>query len=143
MSDKEKTRLLKIRKQMAKKRPEFQAPESWRYRRIRQRWRKPTGIDNKMRTNEKGWPRSANVGWGGPQAIRGLHPSGREEIIVNNIADLYKVDSKTQVARLSGRIGKRKRALILEEADKHGIRVLNRGSEKMSADFEKLEDEEK
>lgn len=143
MNDMEKTRLLRIRKQIAKKRPKFLAAESWRYKRIRKRWRKPTGIDNKMRTNEKGWPRSANVGWGGPQTVRGLHPSGKEEVIVHDIADLSKVNSDTQVARLSGKMGKRKRVFVLEEADKRGIIVLNRGSEKMSSDFEKLEDEEK
>jgi large subunit ribosomal protein L32e len=143
MNDTEKTRLLRVRKQIGKKRPEFLAFESWRYKRIRLRWRKPTGIDNKMRTNEKGWPKSANVGWGGPMAVRGLHPSGKEEVTVCNVADLSKVDTENQVARISGKVGKRKRALILEEADKLGIKVLNRGLVKISSDFDKLEDEEK
>jgi large subunit ribosomal protein L32e len=143
MNDTEKTRLLRVRKRIDKKRPDFLAFESWRYKRIRPRWRKPTGIDNKMRTNEKGWPKSANVGWGGPLAVRGLHPSGKEEVTVHNVADLSKVNSETQVARISGKVGKRKRDLILEEADKRGIKVLNRGSEKISSDFDKLEDKEK
>jgi large subunit ribosomal protein L32e len=143
MNDTEKARLLRVRKRIDKKRPDFLAFESWRYKRIRPRWRKPTGIDNKMRTNEKGWPKSANVGWGGPLAVRGLHPSGKEEVTVHNVADLSKVNSETQVARISGKVGKRKRDLILEEADKRGIKVLNRGSEKISSDFDKLEDKEK
>jgi len=52
----EKQRLMKLRKRIKKKRPHFKRFESWRFVRIKDQWRKPRGIDNKMRTEESGWP---------------------------------------------------------------------------------------
>ncbi len=143
MSDTEKRRLLKVRKKLNKGRPKFNAFESWRFLKIKPRWRKPRGIDNKMRTNEKGWPRVVNVGWGGPAAVRGLHPTGKEEVLVNNVAELKAVDKETQVVRVSGTVGGKKRALILEEAEKLGVKILNTRAKPKPSDFEKLEEEEK
>ena len=139
-----KKRLLKLRKTLNKKRPVFEAFESWRYKRVKPRWRRPRGIDNKMRTNEKGWPRSPNIGWGGPSAVRGLHSSGLEEVMVFNVDDLKILNITEQVARIGGTVGGKKKALILEEAGKLGIKILNSGEKKgESSDFEELEDEQK
>ncbi len=140
----EKKRLLKVRKQISKRRPAFEAFESWRFKKVKPRWRRPRGIDNKMRTNEKGWPRSANIGWGGPSLVRGLHPSGLKEVIVFNVDDVKILDVNEQVARIGRTVGRKKRELILEEANKLGIKVLNPGEKQSeSSDFEELEDEKK
>ncbi len=143
MSDTEKRRLLKVRKKLNQSRPKFNAFESWRFVKIKPRWRKPRGIDNKMRTNEKGWPRVANIGWGGPAAVRGLHPTGKEEVLISNVNELKSVDKETQVARVSRTVGGKKRAQILEEAEKLGVKILNTRAKPKPSDFEKLEEEEK
>ena len=143
MSD-EKQRLMKLRKKISKKRPHFKRFESWRFVRIKDQWRKPRGIDNKMRTEEKGWPKSVKSGYGGPAAVRGLHPSGKEEVMVWNKADVEGVDAETQVARIGGSVGGRKREAILEKAEELNIRILNPGRKGPEAEFEELvtEDEE-
>jgi hypothetical protein len=41
--------------------------------------------------------------------------------------DLQKIDPKTQVARIAHTVGENKRVLILDEAKKASIRVLNPG----------------
>lgn len=143
MTDTEKRRLLRLRRRLNSSRPDFYAFESWRFKKIKERWRRPRGIDNKMRNNEKGWPKVANVGWGGPAAVRGLHPSGLEEVLVYNVADLEQVTPETHVARIGGNVGGKKKAAIIEEAEKRGIRVLNSGVQEKKSDFEKLEDEKK
>ncbi len=143
MSDTEKRRLLKVRKKLNQSRPKFNAFESWRFVKIKPRWRKPRGIDNKMRTNEKGWPRVANIGWGGPAAVRGLHPTGKEEVLISNVNELKFVDKETQVARVSRTVGGKKRAQILEAAEKLGVKILNTRAKPKPSDFEKLEEEEK
>jgi large subunit ribosomal protein L32e len=143
MSD-EKQSLMKLRKKISKKRPHFKRFESWRFVRIKDQWRKPRGIDNKMRTEEQGWPKSVKVGYGGPAAVRGLHPSGKEEVMVWNPGDIDKVDVETQVARIGGSVGGRKREAILEKAKKLDIRILNPGKKELMDEFEGLvtEDEE-
>ena len=141
MSDTEKRRLLKVRKKLNQNRPKFNAFESWRFVKIKSRWRKPRGIDNKMRTNEKGWPKVANIGWGGPAAVRGLHPSGKEEVLISTVKDLKAINIDKQVARITRTVGGKKRAMILEEAEKLGVKILNTRTKPKPSDFEKLEEE--
>lgn len=143
MSD-EKQRLMKLRKRISKKRPHFKRFESWRFVRIKDQWRKPRGIDNKMRTEEQGWPKSVKVGYRGPSAVRGLHPSGLEEVMVWNPGDVDDVDAETQAARIGGSVGGRKREAILEKAKELNIRILNPGKKELMDEFEELvtEDEE-
>ena len=118
---------MKIKKRMSQKRPKFRKYESWRFKRLKNYWRKPTGIDNKMRQKRKGWPKSVKIGYRSPKKIRNLHPSRLNEIMIFNIGDLTIVDPESQIARIGGSVGGRKRALIIKEALIRGIRVLNSG----------------
>jgi large subunit ribosomal protein L32e len=138
----EKKRLLKIRDRISRKRPHFKRFESWRFVRIKDQWRKPKGIDNKMRTEEKGWPKSVKIGYRGPAKVRGLHASGYEEIMVWNTKDLEKVDPNIQVARIGGSVGSRKKESMLEKARELDIHILNTGVQELEDDFEYLEDED-
>jgi len=95
-----------------------------------------------MRTEESGWPKSVKIGWRSPKAVRGLHPSGKEEVMVWNVADLENIDSETQVARIGGSVGRRKRDSIKIKAEELNIRILNPGQEIDTDEFEELEDEE-
>ncbi|MBI4257884.1 MAG: 50S ribosomal protein L32e [Thaumarchaeota archaeon] len=117
--------LLALRAQINSRRPRFIRQESWRYRRIRENWRKPRGIDSKMRMMVKGWPRIVKVGYRGPRAVRGLHPSGLREVLVSSIGELDKLNPKTDAARFSSTLGRRKRIDLFTKAKNLGIRVLN------------------
>ncbi len=142
MEQTEKKRLLKIRSRINKKRPHFKRYESWRLVRIKDQWRKPRGIDNKMRTELQGWPKSVKIGYRGPAAVRGLHASGMEEVMVWNTKDLEKVDPETHVARIGGTVGGRKKETMLEKAKELKIRILNPGVTEPEDDFEDLDDED-
>jgi large subunit ribosomal protein L32e len=96
-----------------------------------------------MRTNEKGWPKVANIGWRGPSAVRGLHPNGKVEILIQNINELKSIDKENHVARIGATVGRRKRTQILEEAEKLGVKILNSRAKAKPSDFEELEEEEK
>lgn len=137
----ERKRLMKLKKNISKKRPKFSKFESWRLVRVKDYWRRPTGIDNKMRQKRKGWPKSVKVGYGSPKAVRGLHPSGLEEVAVFNVGDLTIVDPETQVARIGGSVGARKRTAIVAEAVNLGIRVLNPGEIQLEGEDEEFEEE--
>jgi len=116
---------LKLSTCIKKKKPEFARHESWRYKRLKENWRRPRGIDNKMRRKIKGWPPTVSVGYRGPKAVRGLHPSGYNEVLVYNTEELDKINPKTQAIRIAHAVGKRKRAGILVEARRRKIRILN------------------
>ncbi len=119
---------LKLRDMKNRKRPEFHRQEWFRFKRLGDAWRKPRGLHSKMRTNRRYRPQRVRVGYRGPANVRGLHPSGYEEVMVYNPKDLDGVDPKKQAVRIGHSVGFRKRKEIVEKADKLGIRVLNRGS---------------
>jgi len=127
-----------------RKKPKFRRQESWRYKRVKENWRKPLGVDNKMRKKVKGWPRSPEPGYGSPKEIRGLHPSGYEEIRIQRVDDLSKIDPQRQAIRIAHTVGAKKRVEILARAEERGIHVLNPRRVKELEEFkeEEMEKEE-
>jgi large subunit ribosomal protein L32e len=122
---------LGIRRMKNAARPAFRRHEWWRYKKLGGKdapWRVPSGIHSKVRRHFKYRPPLVSIGYGGPAAVRGLHPSGFEEVLVHNVADLANVNKETQAARVGGTVGGRKAKAIEAEADKRGIHVLNRRS---------------
>jgi large subunit ribosomal protein L32e len=117
--------LLELRRKIAEKRPEFVRQESWRYKRVKPSWRRPKGIDSKMRLEVKGWPKRVKVGYRGPRKVRGLHPTGYKEVMVYNPKDLEKINPETEVARIGHAVGAKTRREIVAKAKKLGIKVLN------------------
>jgi large subunit ribosomal protein L32e len=134
--------LLAARKKVAQRRPKFIRQESWRYDRLAKNWRKPKGKDNKMRKQKSGMPALVKVGYRGPKAARGLHPSGYTDNLVHNTAELVKLDPKRDAARIGHTVGKKKRIEIINEATELGIKVLNPGSliSKVQKEKEKKKD---
>lgn len=116
---------LKLRKRVKAKKPNFVRQESWKYVRLKENWRRPHGLDNKVRKRFKGWPARVSAGYRGPKSARALHPSGFEEVLVYNADGLKEIDSGTQAARIAHTVGQRKRVQILAEARKKKIVVLN------------------
>jgi len=136
-------RALKLRKRMRQKKPAFVRPESWRYIRLKESWRRPRGLDHKMRIEYAGWPPAVKAGYRGPKAARGFHPSGFKEVLVHNAEELESIDPKTQVARIAHTVGKRNRAKIMVEAKKKKITILNakQAKETPAEEEEKLPEE--
>ena len=122
---------LALRAAQKKATPSFRRTEWFRYKRLsRSGWRKPHGMDNKQRRNFKYRGSLVRIGHGKVNAASGLHPSGFEEVMVHNTADLDQIDAETQAARVGSTVGGRKRELIHSRADELGIRVLNRRRER-------------
>jgi len=122
-------KLLRLRKRAKNKKPEFLRSESWRYSKMSESWRRPRGLDHKMRRKIKGWPPMVSAGYKGPKLARGLHPSGLREVLVHNLKEVASVDPKIQVARIGHTVGMKKRALIIAEAKKNKLLILNPGVE--------------
>ena len=97
------------------------------YKRVNDSWRKPKGMDSKMRKEKKGKPPLVKVGYRKPKSERGIHPSGYREVLVRNTDDLEGVNPDDQAIRIASTVGGRKKKTILEKADEKDIKVLNPG----------------
>jgi len=125
---------LELRAEVAKSRPEFKRPESWRYKRLETNWRKPKGIDNHQRKQKsRGRPGLVKVGYGGPKIARGLHPSGYTDNLVYNIDDLEKLNPKIDGVRIGHSVGTKKRKEIVIKSIEKKFKIFNaRVSERAS-----------
>lgn len=119
-------RLLQLRAKGNKKRPKFIRFECWRYKKLKINWRRPRGIDSKVRKNFKGALAHPNIGYRNPRKVRGLHASGFEEVLVHSVKDLEKVNPKKQVVKIGHDVGRRKRVILQDRADELSILILNR-----------------
>ena len=118
---------LATRAAQKKKQPAFRRQEWFRYKRLsRTGWKKPRGDDSSQRKNRKYRSPMVRVGYGKIADVRGLHPSGFEEVLVSAAGDLDGLAPERQAVRISASVGNRKRASIHDRADDLGLRVLNR-----------------
>ncbi|MEF8884396.1 MAG: 50S ribosomal protein L32e [Haloarculaceae archaeon] len=121
--DEETERLLGERKRVGK--PQFNRQDYHKKKRVPTSWRKPRGQLSKQRRGVKGKGDTVEAGFRSPEAVRGLHPSGFEEVRVHNTDDLEGVDGDRQAVRIASKVGGRKRERIEDECEERGIRVLN------------------
>ncbi|MFC4437998.1 MULTISPECIES: 50S ribosomal protein L32e [Natrialbaceae] len=122
LSDEEQ-RLLDRRKQEGK--PQFNRQDYHKKKRTPESWRRPRGQLSKQRRGVKGKGPKVQAGFRTPEAVRGKHPSGFEEVRVENVDDLEGVDGDREAVRIGSSVGARKRERIEEVAEDRGVRVLN------------------
>ena len=121
--DEDTSRLLTRRRRKSK--PKFNRQDHHKKKRVSTSWRRPRGTLSKQRRGIKGKGQKVAAGYRTTEAVRGLHPSGFEEVRVENTNDLEGVDGDTQAVRIGSSVGGRKRERIEDEAESQGIRVLN------------------
>ena len=119
----EAERLLTQRRRVSK--PKFNRQDHHKKKRVSTSWRRPRGQLSKQRRGIKGKGDTVQAGFRSPEAVRGLHPSGFEEVRVHNVDDLEGVDGDREAVRIASKVGGRKRERIEDEAEERGIRVLN------------------
>ncbi len=120
-------RLLRLRNIMNRRRPRFLRTLWWKFAKFDEVWRRPRGIDNKIRHKLKGYPPMPSSGYRGPRLVRGLHPTGREIVLVHSVRDLEKVDKEKHIVYIASTVGRRKRLEIIKKASELGIKIANAG----------------
>ncbi|HEX32858.1 MAG TPA: 50S ribosomal protein L32e [Candidatus Aenigmarchaeota archaeon] len=96
-------------------------------KKLGEKWRRPKAWHHnkaRKRVGTKLW--LVRIGYRSPKSERYRHPSGLYEVIVHNVNELKNVNPKTHCVRIA-KIGKKKKKLIVGEAKKLGIKVLNPG----------------
>ncbi len=116
-------RLMNVRSRQKAKKPEFNRHDTQKKKRLGLSWRKPRGLHNKLRQQVSAKGKLVRPGFGSPKAVRGFHPSGFPEVLVNNVADLAKAEGC--VVRIASTVGQKKRLEIQAKAAEMNLKVLN------------------
>ena len=88
-----------------------------------QKWRKARGTDIDPGKEHGPVPKT---GRSSAKTIRNKHPSGFSEMLVRNQNDIKKASKiKNMAIRIASTIGKRKKKIFLEQAQKLKLKVLN------------------
>ena len=118
-------RLLELRNRNKKKKSKFVVKDTHKKARVSSKWRKPRGRHSPVRQKHRGRPTMVSVGFGSPKAVKHLHKSGLEKIIIHNITELEKIDSKKQGIMVGRVVGNKKKIAILKLANEKKITILN------------------
>jgi len=120
--DENQERLMRERKKIKK---DFDRQHSHKHNRVPSSWRKARGTHSQVRLKKKHAQDMPDPGYRAPEEVRGLHPSGYEDVLVHRPDDLDDLDPETEAARIASKVGGRKREAILDKADALGVTVLN------------------
>lgn len=121
----EEKRLFKIAAHIKSRKPKFLRQQYGMVMRLDNVWRKPKGIDSKMKVEKRGQGHLVKIGYKKPESIRGIHPSGYWAVRVHNTKELENVNKEIQAAIISKRIGRKKRNEIIKKANELNIVILN------------------
>ena len=126
-----------LKKSIVKKRTKkFARHQSDLFIRIRDSsWRKPKGIDGRVRRRFKGNVPMPSIGYGSDKKTRNYHPNGFKSVVVNNPSELemLMMHNRTYAATIGHAVSSRVRRAIVERAEQLAIRVTN-GAAKLRAE---------
>lgn len=122
--DNSKEKLLKLRKQIKSKKPEFLRQDYGYKLSLPRKWTKPRGLHSKLRLNRKGHRKNVTTGFSSPKSVRGLSREGLVRIFVDNIAKLSAIDAEKQGIIIM-KVGLKNRIEIIKEAARRKIKILN------------------
>jgi len=110
---------------LKRKKTKFIRQSGKNLKRLGKKWRKPRGSQSKLRKYKKSRGFMPHPGYESPKSIRGLHPSGLEDVLIHNQNELEKIKPEKQACRIASSVGKRKKIEIMKKAEELKIKVLN------------------
>jgi len=105
----------------------FRRHQSDRFKRVKESWRRPKGIDSAVRRRFNGKTLMPNIGYGSARKTRHMLPSGFFPFLVHNSKDLecLLMHNRRYCAVIAHSVSARKRAAIVKRAAALDIRVAN------------------
>eukprot|EP00252_Welwitschia_mirabilis_P014017 TRINITY_DN31034_c0_g1_i1.p1 TRINITY_DN31034_c0_g1~~TRINITY_DN31034_c0_g1_i1.p1 ORF type:complete len:134 (+),score=22.99 TRINITY_DN31034_c0_g1_i1:187-588(+) len=118
-----------LKKKIIKKRiKKFKRPQSDRKIAVKESWRRPKGIDSRVRRKFKGCTLMPNIGYGSNKKTRHYLRNGFKKFVVNNVKELelLMMHNRTFCAEIGHRVSTLKRKAIVERAAQLDIYVTNK-----------------
>merc|ERR1712227_163532 len=118
----------KLKMKIVKKRTKkFIRHQSDRYVKVKANWRKPKGIDSRVRRRFKGQYLMPSIGYGSNKKTKHVCPDGFKKFVIHNISELevLLMQNKTFSAEIAHTVSSKKRKTIVERARQLAIKVTN------------------
>ncbi|KAJ8433062.1 hypothetical protein Cgig2_015425 [Carnegiea gigantea] len=106
-------------KKIVKKRvKKFKRPQSDRKISVKPSWRRPKGIDSRVRRKFKGCVLMPNIGYGSDKKTRHYLPNGFKKFVVHNVKELelMMMHNRTYCSEIAHNVSTKKRKDIVERA---------------------------
>eukprot|EP00245_Coleochaete_scutata_P007172 TRINITY_DN22280_c0_g1_i1.p1 TRINITY_DN22280_c0_g1~~TRINITY_DN22280_c0_g1_i1.p1 ORF type:complete len:134 (+),score=33.07 TRINITY_DN22280_c0_g1_i1:79-480(+) len=115
---------LKIVKKRTKK---FTRVQGDRKMALHQSWRRPKGIDSRVRRKFKGTQPMPNIGYGSNKLTRHVLPNGFKKFLIFNVADLELLimQNRKYCGEIAHNVSTLKRKSIVERAAQLNINLTN------------------
>ena len=133
--------MVKKVKIVKKKKTTFDRFESDRYYRLDRSWRRPHGIDCRVRRRYRGVLRCPKIGYGSNKKTKNLLQNYKLKYVVNNLKELecLLMNNEKYCVEIGSTVGAVLRTQLLKRAKELNITVTNQKSKKV----EKLEQKQK
>ncbi|XP_011822803.1 PREDICTED: 60S ribosomal protein L32-like [Mandrillus leucophaeus] len=120
-------RLLMKPKIVKKRTKQFIWHQSEQYVKIKCNWRKPRGIDNRVRRRFKGQILMLNIGYGSNKKTKHVLPCGFRKFLVPSVKELevLLMCNKPPCAEIAHSASSKERKVIVERAAQLAIRVTH------------------
>ncbi|KAG7530896.1 hypothetical protein FFLO_04719 [Filobasidium floriforme] len=105
----------------------FKRHQSDRYHGVKEAWRKPKGIDNRVRRRFSGQTPMPKIGYGSNKKTKHMMPNGLKSVVVSNLKDLELLLMHTNkyAATIAHNVSSKKRIEILARAKVLNVKVTN------------------
>jgi len=129
---------LKRPKIVKKRTKPFLRHQSDRYVSVKESWRRPKGIDSRVRRRFKGQLPLPNIGYGSNRKTRNLRPDGFLTFLVRNPKELelLLMHNRKYAAEVAHNVSARKRKLIVERAQQLNVKITNKNARLRSEEAE-------
>ena len=115
--------LLDLRKKLKKRKPVFLRQDNHKKKGMKAKWKRPKGLQSKLRLGKKGHRKKVSTGYGSPRQVSGLLSNGLKPILVANLTDLDKADKIHSIV-ISSQVGLKKKLTIVKAALDKGITIF-------------------
>jgi len=117
-------KLLEIRARLKSKRPRFLVQDAHKRGELPAKWRKPRGVQSKLRLGKKGRRKKPSQGFRSPRLVRGLHKTGLKLLRVCSLKELDTLPKGVGII-ISSKLGHKKRLEIIKKAEQLKIKIVN------------------
>eukprot|EP01051_Picozoa_sp_SAG22_P021390 SAG22_NODE_4705_length_1186_cov_0.926403_1_plen_173_part_00 len=110
-----------------KRTKKFARHQSDQFKRVPESWRRPKGMESRVRAKFNGTILMPNIGYGSNKKTKHLLPNGYLKFTVSNPAELelLMMHNKKYAAEIAHNVSTKKREEMIERAAQLGIKVTN------------------